>query len=255
MAAAAAKQIEQHPETKAAQTAAEKSATISAESKAKAIDAMPAAEQRIGRVLGLLDDIVSHPNLSSLTGWENKAWRGLEGTINNVKGFIPFAGGGKVEFPETVIPETENLVAKIKQVQGNAFLQAFESLKGAGAITEKEGEKATEAMNRLGTFGQSDKGYREALMDARREMYELLNIVRQKAGVKEVPAPSTWDAYEKVHGKQAKDAAAAEEARKTSGDAGALLKKLETEQAGAPPQPKPSQAESAMKYLRSLLAE
>lgn len=52
------------------------------------------------------------------------------------------------------------------QLQGQAFLQAFESLKGGGQITEIEGQKATEAMGRLNT-AQSAQDYRQALMELR----------------------------------------------------------------------------------------
>lgn len=40
--------------------------------------------------------------------------------------------------------------ALFRQIQGKAFLEAFETLKGGGQITEREGQVATEAMSRLG---------------------------------------------------------------------------------------------------------
>jgi len=52
----------------------------------------------------------------------------------------------------------------LDQLKGKAFLQAFESLKGGGAITETEGKKASEAIARLDT-AQSDKAFVEALND------------------------------------------------------------------------------------------
>lgn len=42
-----------------------------------------------------------------------------------------------------------------EQVQGKAFLEAFNTLKGSGQITEKEGEKATAAITRLSNRRQS----------------------------------------------------------------------------------------------------
>jgi len=42
-----------------------------------------------------------------------------------------------------------NLMAKIKQIEGKAFLEAFKTLKGGGQITEIEGIKATQAIARL----------------------------------------------------------------------------------------------------------
>ncbi len=56
------------------------------------------------------------------------------------------------------------------QLQGKAFLQAFEALKGGGQITEIEGRKATEAIARLQRT-QSEDGYLDALRD-------LENIIR-----------------------------------------------------------------------------
>jgi len=55
---------------------------------------------------------------------------------------------------------------RTKQLEGQAFLQAFESLKGAGQITEIEGTKATQAIGRLSTW-QSPEDYRNALGELR----------------------------------------------------------------------------------------
>lgn len=55
---------------------------------------------------------------------------------------------------------------KVRQLQGQAFLQAFESLKGGGQITEIEGTKATEAIGRLDS-AQSPEDYRAALTELR----------------------------------------------------------------------------------------
>lgn len=56
--------------------------------------------------------------------------------------------------------------ARAAQLEGQAFLQAFESLKGGGQITEIEGRKATEAIGRLDT-AQSAGDYRAALTELR----------------------------------------------------------------------------------------
>lgn len=55
---------------------------------------------------------------------------------------------------------------RVKQLQGQAFLQAFQALKGGGQITEIEGQKATEAIGRLDS-GQSAEDYRQALTELR----------------------------------------------------------------------------------------
>lgn len=56
--------------------------------------------------------------------------------------------------------------SRVKQLDGQAFLQAFESLKGGGQITEIEGQKATQALGRLDS-AQSADDYRTALTELR----------------------------------------------------------------------------------------
>ena len=55
---------------------------------------------------------------------------------------------------------------RVKQLDGQAFLNAFESLKGGGQITEIEGQMATQAVGRLDT-AQRPEDYRAALMELR----------------------------------------------------------------------------------------
>lgn len=60
--------------------------------------------------------------------------------------------------------DTARVKARIDQIKGGAFLQAFESLKGGGQITELEGQKAEQAQSRLNT-AQSEEDFREALQE------------------------------------------------------------------------------------------
>jgi len=62
------------------------------------------------------------------------------------------------------------------QLQGQAFLQAFESLKGGGQITEVEGQKAEAAIARLNS-AQSQEAYDAAL----RELRGTLEQARKRA--------------------------------------------------------------------------
>lgn len=62
------------------------------------------------------------------------------------------------------------------QVEGTAFLSAFEALKGGGAISEKEGEKATAARMRM-TLAQDEKEY----VKAAREFQDIVRIGVQNA--------------------------------------------------------------------------
>ena len=63
-------------------------------------------------------------------------------------------------------PDTARVRTKVEQLQGGVFLQAFESLKGGGQITELEGKKAEQAMARLNTV-QDPVAFREAVNELR----------------------------------------------------------------------------------------
>lgn len=80
--------------------------------------------------------------------------------------------------------------ALLDQVQGVAFLQAFQDLKGGGAITQVEGEKATNAISRLRSSLSEEEFIRAA--------NELKGIIRNgvqrakmnRSGGIQNPAPS-----------------------------------------------------------------
>lgn len=95
--------------------------------------------------LGLISSIMNDPALSSVTG--------------NVQGRLPAGIPGI-----TGGQEGADLGVKIQQLQGKAFLQAFETLKGGGQITEREGIAAQNAIARLQTV-QSTEEYLAALKE------------------------------------------------------------------------------------------
>lgn len=68
----------------------------------------------------------------------------------------------------------------VDQAKGQAFLEAFESLKGGGQITEVEGAKATAAIARMDR-AQDDKDFEDALND-------LSSIVKMGVGRAETQA-------------------------------------------------------------------
>lgn len=83
------------------------------------------------------------------------------GKALGIEGFLrtPFAQLG-------LDTDTARVKARIDQIKGGAFLQAFESLKGGGQITELEGQKAEAAQSRLNT-AQSEEDFRDALNEFR----------------------------------------------------------------------------------------
>lgn len=77
--------------------------------------------------------------------------------------------------------------ARLKEIQGGAFLEAYNTLKGGGSITEVEGQKATQAITRM-SLAQSEKEFKTAA----REFQNILRkgIERSKAKLGNVSAPT-----------------------------------------------------------------
>jgi hypothetical protein len=63
------------------------------------------------------------------------------------------------------VPGTDvaGFMSRFDQIKGASFLEAFESLKNGGAITEKEGQKGTDAINRMSTSTDEKEFIRAAL--------------------------------------------------------------------------------------------
>ncbi len=72
-------------------------------------------------------------------------------------------GTGATSFMGTVPGTPEyDFAQRVDQLKGQTFLQAYNMLRGGGAITDIEGEKATAALGRLNR-AQSPKAFNEAL--------------------------------------------------------------------------------------------
>jgi len=117
--------------------------------------------------ISLIDDISKDPNLGSVTGM--------------IQGRIPALTQGGTD-----------LVTKIDQLKGQAFLRAFETLKGGGQITEREGLAATRAIARL-ERAQSKPAYKESLAALR----SVVERVRRRAMGQEIPEYSDEE-FEKI---------------------------------------------------------
>ncbi len=112
------------------------------------------AANTASRTLRVIDGILNHPALSAATG--PLAWtQSLPGT--------PMYDFG----------------TRVAQLQGQAFLQAFESLKGGGQITQIEGQKATEAIARLQS-GMNPTDMRAAVSELR----EIVATAQRRAAMR-----------------------------------------------------------------------
>jgi len=133
------------------------------ENLAEAQKALPVVEAGIKRMLRFVDDI------------EKSDYKSAVGTVQS-------------RLP-TFWSSTADAEANIEQAGGQGFLSMFENLKGAGAVTEAEGAKASAAFTRIGNLRQSDEGYTQALAAAKYEAFELYNTARKKAGLETIQNP------------------------------------------------------------------
>jgi trehalose-6-phosphatase len=81
------------------------------------------------------------------------------------------------------IPGTDaaDFQSLFEQVKGSAFLEAFNTLKGAGAISEKEGEKATAARTRM-SAAQSENEFVKAAREYQDVIRKGVQVMQQKSG-------------------------------------------------------------------------
>ena len=143
-----------------ANIAAGKSAAVQGEAQGKAAINLPLAENSAQRMIGAIDTLLS-PN------------SGLERVTGTVYGRLP-------EWTNTS-EEAKNAQSQIDYINGNTFLQAYNDLRGAGAITEKEGEAAQAAYNRLRSQQLGTESYKNALAEFRGEVVKLRDIARDRA--------------------------------------------------------------------------
>lgn len=127
------------------------------EAQGKAKVNLPLVELNADKLTKNIDAVLEDPYLPQMTG--------------PVSGMLP-----------NVSERATNFQARLDQIQGQTFLQAFNDLRGGGAITEAEGQKATNAYNRLSSLRVGTPEYINALREFKAEVADLLEVARRKAG-------------------------------------------------------------------------
>lgn len=130
---------------------------------------LPTVLERGQQHLNLIDKLVGsedakikpHPGFSSYVGFTLRP------------GFRHIHGTKEAEFDN-----------KLKEVTGGSFLQAYETLKGGGQITEIEGQKGTEALQRM-QRATTEKDF----VEAAREYQTILRIGMQRAREQAAASP------------------------------------------------------------------
>jgi len=116
---------------------------------------LPKVQAEASDSIRLVDELIKHP--------------GLE-----------YAVGKSSVLP--VIPGTPSadFVVRLEQIQGKQFLSAFQALKGAGQITEIEGQKATQAVARM-QRKQSESEFIKGAMEFKQILMKGLARARNEA--------------------------------------------------------------------------
>lgn len=126
--------------------------------------ALPGVMAASNQLISTIDSLASDPHLDSMLGPINSR--------------LP-----------TLTSDGERVKSKMDQITGQTFLQAYNQLRGGGAITDIEGEKATKSLNRLNA-AQNPQDYRAALNDFREIVVNAANRARTQAGQGDGSSPA-----------------------------------------------------------------
>lgn len=123
-------------------------------------------------------------NIDTVLAPENAG--ALESITGNMQGRlpagIPLITGGQAG---------ADMSARLKQLDGQTFLDAYNGIRGAGAITQNEGEAAKSAANRLLYTEVGTAEYRKALADAKALLLKRIEKAKKLKGESPTdPAPS-----------------------------------------------------------------
>lgn len=139
-------------------------AKTTSEAAAKAAFDYPRVNQTVTQALGDIEALKNDPGLGYITGGFS---------------YAPILPGTKQASAD----------ARAKQVEGQTFLNAFNQLRGGGAITETEGAKATSSLARL-QRSQSKEDYQQALGDLQSILKVGLDRAKAQSAIGAPSAPA-----------------------------------------------------------------
>jgi predicted negative regulator of RcsB-dependent stress response len=134
---------------------------------AKAQFNLPQVEAAAARMLKQIEELETDTSLDSITG---------------------LVGGRIAEKYHT--EGMSRAQSRVNQIAGGTFLQAYNELRGGGAITEEEGKQAKASYTRLANQTMGTPDYRKALAEAREETLKLVELAKRKAAGAGASAPA-----------------------------------------------------------------
>jgi hypothetical protein len=169
--------------------AARATGTELAKNKVEAQAALPKAIRTAEDAIAVMDLAVGDAKISK----DGKKWEVPEGKRAPAPGFESYVGMTLMPFARFAEGSPAASYERIqKQLEGQAFLSAFESLRGGGAIANAEGQQATAALFRANK-AQSEVEYIKAIREAQYHARRAVEAARKKADIGEAPpaAPAT----------------------------------------------------------------
>jgi hypothetical protein len=147
-----------NPEFQSQMAGSRAMATMQGKNKAEAISNLPKVIDQAKESVKLIDDLVTHPGFELMVGKSNP--------VGELAAFMPGT-------------DARDFKARFDQIKGKQFLEAFETLKGGGQITEIEGVKATQAISRM-ERAQSEQEFKNAA----KEFQDIITRGVERASMK-----------------------------------------------------------------------
>lgn len=147
---------------------------------AEALNALPGAELKVQSAIGAIQNMIGDTKVDkegNLVYGKNKPHAGFYESVGMPSPTNAFGFTGM--FPGS---DVQNFKAEFAKVGGQAFLQAVETMRGTGAISEIEGKKATDAITSM-SLAQSEKAFVKAANDFQDAIKKGYVATQQKAGV------------------------------------------------------------------------
>jgi hypothetical protein len=137
--------------------------------------ALPLVRDTARKMLVKLERLRDHPHLDDVIGMPEINSRDLARGVSSA--ISVFTGKD--------LPGTQNSIVRglIQNITDVVFMQEFQSLKGGGAITEREGDAAKSAASRLNQLNLPVAEYRAAVQDLIDRVKTRVELVGVEAGV------------------------------------------------------------------------
>jgi hypothetical protein len=150
------------------------------ELQAEALSALPGAKLKVETALGAINNMIGDTTIDkegNLKLGEKKPHAGFYESVGMPSPTNAFGFTGM--FPGS---DVQNFKSEFAKVGGSAFLQAVETMRGTGAISEVEGKKATDAITSM-SLAQSEKAFVKAANEFKDAINKGYVASQQKAGV------------------------------------------------------------------------